>query len=399
MGFGDAGPCYVRTMTLPWLSPNPRADRRAPYGPAQRAVIDPSGLDELAATMARCPLHAPTPLLALPALAARWGLGDLRIKDESKRFGFGAFKALGGVLAVYGELASAIDEADHRQTSFDAVLAGDGADVTADMVFATASSGNHGRAVAAGARLFGRRCVVFLPAFTDAAKEAAIRARGAEVIRVAGDYDAAVAECRRRSAAEGWTVVSDTSWEGYERAPVRVMRGYSLIAEEMLATQWPEGPTHLFVQAGVGGLAAAMIGMLWAALPRRPLSIVVEPETADCWFQSNRAGQPTLASGDATTAMGGLACREISPVTWPIIGLGADWFMTIREGDAVAARRLLARPDGGDPALAAGFSGAAGLAGLMRAATEPEARRALGLDGDARILLINSEGDLGAPPV
>ncbi|MDP1965081.1 MAG: diaminopropionate ammonia-lyase, partial [Reyranella sp.] len=263
-------------------------------------------------------------------------------------------------------------------------------------VFTTASSGNHGRSVAAGAKLFGNRCVIFLPKFTSAEKEAAIRARGAEVIRVDGDYDTAVAECRRQAEANGWTIISDTSWEGYDSIPRSVMRGYTVLVEEIIQ-QWRPGPTHVFVQAGVGGLAAAVFGYLWARYEPRPVFIVVEPESADCWFQSNRAGKPALASGNADTVMGGLACREISPVTWPVIGLAADWFMTIEEDQVVPARRLLARPMAGDPAITSGPSGCAGMAGLVRICTEATAFETLGLDKNARVLLINSEGDLGEP--
>ncbi len=140
-----------------------------------------------------------------------------------------------------------------------------------------------------------------------------------------------------------------------------------------------------------------MIGYLWAVCEKRPVSIVVEPESADCWFQSNLAGKPTLASGNADTVMGGLACREISPVTWPIIGAAADWFMTIREEEVLPARRLYASPLGHDPAIISGPSGCAGLAGLMRVCTDAEAFKAVGLGPTSRVLLINSEGNLGEP--
>jgi diaminopropionate ammonia-lyase len=175
------------------------------------------------------------------------------------------------------------------------------------------------------------------------------------------------------------------------------MRGYCVLVHEAIV-QWRAGPTHVFVQAGVGGLAAAVIGYLWAALPHRPTFIVVEPESADCWFQSNRAGKPALASGNADTVMGGLACREISPVTWPVVGEATDWFMTIEEDQVMPARRLLAHPLDGDPAIASGPSGCAGMAGLARVCTDEAAFKALKLDRHSRVLLINSEGNLGEEP-
>lgn len=375
-------------MTPPWLESNPRAHRVAAYGAAQRDVVSVAGLREVLAALAMCPAHRRTPLHRLPALARRLGLGIVLVKDESQRFGFGAFKALGGVFAV-GRILR------------DATGAGGFADLAGRahrrFTFATASSGNHGRAVAAGAKIFGAHSVIFLPSFTSAEKEAAIRARGAEVVRVDGDYEAAVAQCRETSRQRGWTVVSDTSWPGYETIPKYVMQGYTVLADEALR-QAGEPPTHVLVQAGVGGLAAAVIGFLWESLgARRPIFVVVEPRSADCWLQSNRLGRPALASGDASTSMGGLACREISPLTWPIVGLGTDWFMTIEESDMPPAMRSLARPDDGDPAVIAGPSGCAGVAGLLRLCADPSARAALRLDADSRIMLINSEGAFGEP--
>jgi diaminopropionate ammonia-lyase len=386
-------------MTTPtWLAKNPRAKRSLEFGREQQRVINPNGIPELCDYLKACPAHRPTPLYQLPALAERLGVGEIRVKDESQRFGFGAFKALGGVIAVGNVLTGAIGEAFHSSVDFDHVMKGRDRDITGGYVFSTASSGNHGRAVAAGAKLFGNRCVIFLPRFTSAEKEAAIRARGAEVIRVDGDYDAAVAECRRQSEKNGWTIISDTSWEGYEQVPKGVMRGYTVLVHEAGVQQWGVAPTHVFVQAGVGGLAAAVIGYLWAVCDRRPISVVVEPKSADCWFQSNLAGKPAPASGNADTAMGGLACREISPVTWPIIGEAADWFMTIEEEDVMPARRLFAHPLGNDPAIASGPSGCAGLAGLVRVCTDETAFEALKLDKRSRVLLINSEGNLGEQP-
>jgi diaminopropionate ammonia-lyase len=381
-------------MVPNWLSANPRAKRTLPFGREQQYVVNPNGVPELTDSLAACPAHRTTPLFSLPALAKRLGVGEIRIKDESQRFGFGAFKALGGVLGVFGELRSSVGEAYHRTPTFEEVMKGEHREVTDRFVFTTASSGNHGRSVAAGAKLFGNRCVIFLPKFTSSEKEEAIRARGAEVVRVDGDYDTAVAECRRQAEANRWTIISDTSWEGYDKTPRDVMRGYTVLVEEIIR-QWRPGPTHVFVQAGVGGLAAAVLGYLWARYEPRPTFIVVEPASADCWFQSNLAGKPALASGDAETAMGGLACREISPVTWPVIGLGADWFMTIEEDQVMPTRHLLGHPLDGDPAIVSGPSGCAGLAGLTRACTDAAAFRALGLDANSRVLLINSEGNLG----
>jgi diaminopropionate ammonia-lyase len=384
-------------MVPSWLAANPRAKKGLAFGRDQQFVVNPNGVPELTDEMKKCPAHKTTPLYSLPALAKRLGVAEVRVKDESQRFGFGAFKALGGVLGVYNTLSSTVGEAYHATPTLEEMFRGDNRELTKHYVFTSASSGNHGRAVAAGAKLFGNRCIIFLPKFTSAEKEAAIRARGAEVIRVDGDYDTAVAECKRQAEKNGWTIISDTSWEGYDSTPRDVMRGYTVLVEEIVR-QWRPGATHVFVQAGVGGLAAAVIGYLWARYEPRPTCIVVEPKSADCWFQSNLAGKSALASGNADTVMGGLACREISPVTWPVVGLATDWFMTIEEDDVLPARHLLAHPLDGDPAIASGPSGCAGLAGLTRICTDEAAFKALHLDKHSRVLLINSEGNLGEGP-
>src|SRR5215475_13883671 len=169
-------------MVPSWLAHNPRASSALKFGRDQQYVVNPNGIPELCEELKQCPRHAPTPLYSLPALAARLGIGELRLKDESQRFGFGAFKALGGVIAVYNTLSGAIGDATHSTSGFAEVLSGVHKEITSRFVFSTASSGNHGRSVAAGARLFGNRCIIFLPQVTSAEKEAAIRARGAEVI-------------------------------------------------------------------------------------------------------------------------------------------------------------------------------------------------------------------------
>ena len=189
-------------MVPPWLAENPRVGPGLVFGREQRFVVDPDGIPELCDMLADCPRHTPTPLYALPALAGRLGLGEIRVKDESQRFGFGAFKALGGVFAIYSELAGAVAAAGQASATFADLMNGKHREITSTFTFATASSGNHGRSVAAGAKLFGTRCVVFLPKFTSAEKEAAIRARGAEVIRIDGDYDTAVAAVPAAIAGE-----------------------------------------------------------------------------------------------------------------------------------------------------------------------------------------------------
>ncbi len=254
-----------------------------------------------------------------------------------------------------------------------------------------ATDGNHGRSVAWGARMFGCACVIYIHETVSAARKAAIEGYGATVVRTPGTYDDSVRQAAADADRLGRFVVSDTSYEGYEDVPRDVMQGYAVMAEEALG-QWAGAPpTHLFVQAGVGGLAAAVGGHLWERLgPARPRLVVVEPEKAACLYLSARAGKPTVAEGALDTIMAGLACGEVSLLAWRILEAGADAFMTVPDSAAIRAMRLLAD---GTPPVVAGESAVGGLAGLLAGAADPASRAALGLDATSRVLLFGSEGD------
>jgi diaminopropionate ammonia-lyase len=214
----------------------------------------------------------------------------------------------------------------------------------------------------------------------------AIRAFGAEVRRTPGNYDDAVRASAEAAATHGWTIVSDTSWPGYDLIPRDVMQGYAVIAME--AEEQGVDPTHVFVQGGVGGLAAGVLSWLWERQgANRPTLVVVEPATADCLFQSALAGRWTTVGGDLDTIMAGLACGEPSQLAWALLWPGADAFVTIPDARAAEAMRALA-----SLGIAAGESGVAGLAGLLGVAEDAACRAALGLDASSRILCIGTEG-------
>ena len=211
-------------------------------------------------------------------------------------------------------------------------------------------------------------------------------------MRVAGTYDNSVVEAARVAAERGWTVVSDTAWQGYERIPGLVMQGYTAIVREALA-QLPTPPTHVFVQAGVGGIAAAIAAHLSLVLgAERPIFAVVDPARAACIFESARAGRPIKVPHGEPTVMAMLECYEPSPLAWRVLARAADAFMTVEDDVAVETMNLLARPAAGDPAVVAGESGVAGLAGLIAALRDPQARAALKLDGSSRIFVVVTEG-------
>ncbi|MGQ3293494.1 MAG: diaminopropionate ammonia-lyase, partial [Shinella sp.] len=308
------------------------------------------------------------------------------------RLGLGSFKALGGAYAVIRLVLEKAGERLGRTVDIAALRAPEVAAVARTMTFACATDGNHGRSVAQGAELVGARAAIFVHAGVSAERVAAIARFGAEMIRVDGTYDDSVREAARVAEEKGWTIVSDTSWPGYERIPGLVMQGYTALVREALRAL-PAPPTHVFVQSGVGGIAAAVAGHLaLESGAARPVFTVVDPARAACLFETARAGHPVTIAHGEPTVMAMLECYTPSLVAWRILSRAADAFMTVDEEDAIAAMKQLANPIAGDPAVVAGESGGVGLAGLMRAIADPAVKADLGIDGHSRILLINTEG-------
>jgi diaminopropionate ammonia-lyase len=238
--------------------------------------------------------------------------------------------------------------------------------------------------------------VIFVGAGVSEGRAAAIAAYGAEVRRLPGSYDDAVRHAAKVAAERGWTVVSDTSYEGYTDIPRDVMHGYGLMADEamaQLAMDQGARPTHVLVHAGVGAWAAAMCARFWQEWgAARPRFVVVEPDRADALYRSAVAGRMVEVLGPHDTVMAGLACGEVSPLAWEILATGADDFVVIPDARAVEGMRALATPAGGDPPVVAGETGAASLGALLAASADPPLKAALGLDATARVLLFGSEG-------
>jgi len=375
---------------------NPAAEAPAAAYEDRPRSLGRAGFEQALAEITSWPGYAPTPLLALPGLAAALGVAELRYKDERGRFGLGSFKALGGAYAVANVLRRrAMAARGLAAVSSRELLAGGFGDVVCGATVTCATDGNHGRSVAWGAQLFGCRCVIFVHEHVSAGRRAAIAHYGAEVREVRGNYDDAVRHAAATAAAEGWTVVSDTSYPGYRDIPLDVMHGYGVMAAE-IARQLEHAPppTHVFVQAGVGALAAAVCASFWLRWgARRPRFVTVEPTRADCILRSLEAGRPVVVGGSLDTVMAGLACGEVSELAWEVLEGGTDAAVAVDDGRALEAMRRLAAPAAGDPAIVAGETGGAGLAALLAAHADAALGRALGIDAGSRVLLLGSEGD------
>jgi diaminopropionate ammonia-lyase len=370
------------------------ANSREPVPAPSEAFLSRKEVLFAQSTISGWPGYQRGPLHALAGLASAVGLGAIHYKDEAGRFGLGSFKALGGAYAVYRVLIDDLAKT-HRIVDIgpDDIRDGKYGTETSRITVASATDGNHGRSVAWGAKLFGCNCTIYIHAGVSDGRERALRDLGADVVRVSGDYDETVRRCAEDARRNEWTVVSDTSWEGYRRIPTNVMYGYTVMVEEMVEQLGEEAPTHVFVQGGVGGIAATIADLFaqkWGA--RRPRFVVVEPELAACLFESARAGGPTAVEVVDETLMAGLSCGTVSPLAWDILARLADDFITIEDSLVPDTMKLLARSPFDDPPIVAGESAVAGLAGLLAVVSNPGLRNKFNLGPDSRVILIGTEG-------
>lgn len=364
---------------------------RSTRGPAPAHVLRVIADAEAARAEIRTwPECSPTPLCSLAALARELGIAQLYVKDESGRCGLGAFKSVGGAYAVYRIVAERVRTVTGKLPSSQALMKGGFRDITRGLTVACASAGNHGRAVAWGARLFGCACTVYLDETVSEQRAASIAALGARVRRTRGGYDRAVQQVAADAAANGWTVVSDTAYPGYTEIPSYIMSGYTIIVDEL--DNALDDITHVFVQAGVGGLAGAICAEIWKRRGAgRPRFIIVEPADAACFAASIAHGAPTVVP-EPRSIMGGLNCGVVSTIAWDVLEHGADAVVTFPDSAVGPVLSVLAQPRGDDPRIIAGESGCAGVAAVIGSARDRDVRHALGLSQSSRVLAIATEG-------
>lgn len=355
---------------------NPHRGTGLPAQPGLAAgavIADPA---DALALYARCPVAAPTPMHDVPGLARALDVGQLYVKDERQRMGLGSFKALGAAHAI-ARLAADLVDAPGRPADEDAMRT-----ALQGTTFVCASAGNHGMSVAAAAPVFGAAAVVHLSHAVPEVFADRLRARGARVVREGDDYEASMAAAARDAEANGWTLLSDSSWPGYVDLPSRVMEGYLILgaeAADVLAT----APTHVVLQAGVGGLAAAISALVRDRWADTPTIIVVEPEAAPALLESIRAGRPVTAPGPVSS-MGRLDCKDPSHLALAELAHSADHFVTVSDDRCEATVALLATHG-----ISTTPSGAAGVAAVHHAGA---GRDDLGLSADSRVLAIVTEG-------
>ena len=348
------------------------------------------------------PQYNPTPLARLDGMAARLGLGSLCVKDESYRFGLHAFKVLGGSFAMGRYIAQELGR-DVSEMTYGYLTSEKLREEFGQATFFTATDGNHGRGVAWAANRLGQKAVVHMPKGSAKSRFDNIAREGAQVTIEEVNYD----DCVRMAAAEAaqtehGVVVQDTAWEGYEEIPAWIMQGYGTMAgeaAEQLKAAGVERPTHVFVQAGVGSLAGAVVGYFANLYPENPPKfIVMEARIADCLYQGAKAGDgaPRMVGGDLQTIMAGLACGEPNTISWDILRNHVDAFLSCPDWVSAKGMRMLAVPVKGDPAVCSGESGAVGMGVISTLMTDnsyKELREALGLDESSKVLMFSTEGD------
>lgn len=376
---------------------NRLADPAAPWTAEQDSVLGDAALAQAREVIASWPGYEQTPLLALPALASLLGVGELHYKDESSRFGLGSFKALGGAYAVARLLQRQVAQhTGQAEPGMASIINAEHADIVGQITVCCATDGNHGRSVAWGAERFGCDCVIFIHATVSEGRKQAIERFGAKVIRTEGNYDDSVRAAQEAADSNGWFVVSDTSYPGYVDIPKDVMQGYEVMvaeADEQLASK----PTHVFIQTGVGGVAAAVAAYFTRRYgPDRPQIILADPDQSACWLETLRAGKPTAVSGELDTMMAGLACGEISLLAWTILRQHADAVVAIPDSGVAPMMRQMAFPLDTDPVAVAGESAVAGLLALALVTQMAETRESLALTSESSVLVFGTEGDTDA---
>ena len=341
------------------------------------------------------PEYCPTPLVSLKNLARELGAADIFIKDESKRFGLNAFKVLGGSHAIGRTIARKLG-VDFSGVNCAYLTSLQTRSRLEGTTFITATDGNHGRGVAWTAHRLGLDSVVYMPSGTVSERLENIRRLGAHAEITDMNYDDTVRFCSRLADANGWTLVQDPSWEGYEEIPLWIMQGYTTMGLEIAQQLGDAKPTHIFLQAGVGAMAGAMAGF-FADLYRDdpPAITVVEPHRANCFYRTAAAddGKLHAVGGDLDTIMAGLACGEPCPIGWDMLRCTAENYVSMPDWVAAEGMRILGHPLPGDEKIISGESGASAAGLAIEALRDDALRKQLKLDANSRILCISTEGD------
>ncbi|MBD1174573.1 diaminopropionate ammonia-lyase [Pelagibacterales bacterium SAG-MED01] len=314
--------------------------------------------------------YYPTPLIELDKLSKELNLNKIFYKDESKRFNLKSFKALGGAYAV--EKVSNGNK---------------------DIVVATATAGNHGRSVAWGARRLGLKCKIFISEFVSDARGQAMADLGADVIKVKGNYEKSLIECIKQSTDNNWQIVQDVAWKDYMIVPKYTMAGYTVMMKEIIDQIKENKITHIILQAGVGGMAGAMVAGIARYLENIPTTITVEPDSAACVLESIRTGKIEKIDIKRESLMGGMSCGEVSLVPWEILKNSVRFCISLPDDDIAKTMKLLGNASFSEEKIIAGENSAPGVISLITSCEDEKIKEKIKLNKDSNVMLIGCEGD------
>jgi len=327
-------------------------------------------IDEAYLTISEWDSYRPTPLLLLNKLSKELNLNKIYYKDESKRFDLKSFKALGGAYAV------------------EKVTKG-----KKDIIVSTATAGNHGRSVAWGAKRLGLKCKIFISEYVSDARGKAMELLGADVVKVKGNYEQSLIECIKQSTENNWQIVQDVAWKDYMLVPTLTMAGYSVMMKEIVDQINNEKITHIFLQAGVGGMAGAMVAGAARYLENVPIMVVVEPDSAACVMESIKSGKIKKIDIQRESLMGGMSCGEPSLVPWQILKRSVNNCISLPDDDIGKTMKLCASASFGDDNIIAGENSAPGIISLIASCNDENIKSKLNLNSNSNILLVGCEGD------
>ena len=332
--------------------------------------ISKEDIDDAYNTISKWEGYKTTPLITLNKLSKELNLRNIYYKDENKRFDLKSFKALGGAYAV------------------EKVTKGN-----KDIVVATATAGNHGRSVAWGARRLGLKCKIFISEFVSDARGQAMADLGADVVKVKGNYEKSLIECIKQSTENNWQIVQDVAWKDYMVVPKYTMAGYSVMMREIIDQINNEKITHMILQAGVGGMAGAMVAGIARYLDNVPVTIVVEPDSAACVLESIKTGKIEKIDIKRESLMGGMSCGEVSLVPWEILKNSVKHCISLPDDDIAKTMKLLGNSSFSDEKIIAGENSAPGVISLIASCEDQKTKQTLKLDQNSNVLVIGCEGD------
>ena len=331
-------------------------------------ILNSDLLEDAYKTISKWQKYQPTPLESLNKLSKELGLKNIFYKDESKRFGLKSFKALGGAYAV------------------EKITKG-----RKDITVSTATAGNHGKSVAWGAKNLGLNCKIFISENVSETRAEEMRNLNAEVIRVKGNYEDSLNFCKEESKKNNWEIIQDVAWPDYELVPKLTMAGYSTIIKE-ISVQTNEYITHIFLQAGVGGMAAGLVAGVANYFKKVPKIIIVEPENANCVMQSIENNTPTSVDIKKESIMGGMSCGEVSLVPWQILKNSVNNCVSVSDKFVSQTVAMLADKIVCDISIEGGECSTPGITSLISCCNNDETKSALEINENSNILLIGCEG-------